>query len=75
MMKIKIDLTWDNEACVWTATSEDLMGLVMESGSLDALIERVRHAAPEILQLNGGIGETVSMYFRSERFEEVSING
>ena len=46
-------LSWDDEAYVWTATSENLPGLVMESGSADALMERVRYTAPELLELNG----------------------
>lgn len=49
-MEYTINLIWDNEACVWVATSEDIKGLVLESGSLDALIERVRIAVPELLQ-------------------------
>jgi hypothetical protein len=35
-------LEWDAEAAVWTATSDSIPGLAMESGSLDALMERVR---------------------------------
>lgn len=48
-----IRLTWDSEARVWTAESDDVPGLVLESGSFDALIERVRIAVPELLSLNG----------------------
>ncbi len=51
-MEYKINLIWDNEANVWIATSDDVEGLVLESGSLDALIERVRFAIPELLELN-----------------------
>jgi len=47
-----INLSWDNDAAVWIATSQNIPGLVLESGSLDALIERVRFAAPELLALN-----------------------
>ena len=35
-MEYKIDLTWDSEASVWVATSDDVPGLVLESGSFDA---------------------------------------
>ena len=41
-MEYTINLIWDKEAGVWVATSEDVKGLVLESGSLDALIERVK---------------------------------
>ena len=46
-------LTWDEKAGVWTAASEDIPGLVLESGSADTLMERVRLAAPELMELNG----------------------
>lgn len=52
-MELLIKLTWDAEACVWIAESDDVPGLVLESGSFDALIERVRFTAPELLELNG----------------------
>ena len=51
-MEYNVNFTWDEEACVWVAQSDDIPGLVLESGSLDALIERVRFAAPELIELN-----------------------
>lgn len=75
MSNYLINLSWDTDAAVWTATSDDIKGLVLESGSLDALIERVRFAVPELLTLNGLRDKTVSMHFRSERYETVSLNG
>ena len=51
-MEYCVRLDWDPESAVWIATSEDIPGLVLESGSIDALIERVRFAAPELLELN-----------------------
>ena len=48
-----INFLWDAEVAVWVATSEDIPGLALESGSYDALIERVRFAVPELLELNG----------------------
>jgi hypothetical protein len=57
-VEYKIQIVWDDEARVWVATSTDLPGLVLESGSVDALIERVRVAASELLEIdnkhNGG---------------------
>lgn len=34
---------------IWIATSDDVPGLVLESGSFDALVERVHFAIPELL--------------------------
>jgi hypothetical protein len=68
-----VDLNWDGEASVWVATSDDIAGLVLESGSLDALIERVRFAAPELLELNTTKPKVLPLFFRSERHERVAL--
>ncbi len=51
-MEYIINFTWDSEAGVWIATSDDIPGLVLESGSFDALLERTRFAVPELLAFN-----------------------
>jgi predicted RNase H-like HicB family nuclease len=66
MNEYRILLTWDEEARVWIAESDDIPGLILESGSPDALIERVRYAAPELLELSGNMAD-VSLSFRAER--------
>lgn len=69
MTEYNVSLVWDPEAGVWIATSEDIVGLVLEGGSLDALIERVRFAAPELMTLNHVSPADVTLCFRSERRE------
>lgn len=69
-MEYVVNFTWDSEAAVWIAESDDIPGLVLESGSLDALIERVRFAAPELLDLNK-IPKVNTFCFRVERREKV----
>lgn len=70
-MEYNVNLTWDNESSVWIATSNDVKGLVLEAGSLDALIERVRFAIPELLSLNEeSKDKLISLCFRSERHEQ-----
>lgn len=66
-MEYNVTFTWDNEADVWIATSKDIPGLVLESGSFDALIERVRFAIPELLELNHSNDRPLSLTFTSER--------
>lgn len=66
-MRYTVNLLWDSEASVWVATSEDIRGLVLESGSLDVLIERVRMAAPEVLKLNNQPLEHAKIAFLTER--------
>ena len=48
-MSYRINLLWDSEAEVWLATSRDVPGLVLESESLDTLLERLKYAIPELL--------------------------
>lgn len=72
-MEYTINLIWDKEAGVWVATSEDVAGLVLESGSLDALIERLKVAVPELLELNQKNIHKANIYFKSERYEEVLV--
>jgi DhnA family fructose-bisphosphate aldolase class Ia len=49
---VHVDCVWDEEACVWIATSADIKGLVLEDGSLDRLMYRVTEAVPELIKLN-----------------------
>lgn len=72
-MEYTIDFTWDNEANVWIATSNDIPGLVLESGSFDALIERTRFAVPELLTLNSPKLQPFSLIFKSERHERLCL--
>lgn len=71
-MKYVVNLTWDPEASVWVATSDDIPGLVLESGSFDALLERVRFAAPELLELNSAEPPTL-ISFQAERMERITL--
>jgi hypothetical protein len=61
MAEYLINLTWDNEASVWIATSDDITGLGL---GLD----------PELLSLSKKIEtQTLFMLFRSERYEQVRL--
>lgn len=46
-----VKLKWDDDAKVWIATNDDI-GLVLESESYDALVEKVYISVPELLELN-----------------------
>lgn len=47
-----IRATWDEEARVWVAESDDLPGLATEADSLDALVAKLRIMIPELLEAN-----------------------
>jgi len=65
-----VQFNWDSEAAVWYTTSEDVPGLLLESGSLDALIERVKIALPDLLDNDD---TPLSIHFISERRDVVAM--
>lgn len=72
-MEYTVNFAWDNDAAVWIATSDDIPGLVLESGSFDALLERTRFAIPELLSLNNSDTKPFSLTFLSERHERMAL--
>lgn len=50
--RLVVTAQWDAEAKCWTATSEDIPGLVTEAATLDDLVERVLAVTPELLEDN-----------------------
>ncbi|MCR5088716.1 MAG: DUF1902 domain-containing protein [Oscillospiraceae bacterium] len=74
-MSYRIDLLWDGEANVWIATSDDVPGLVLESDSVDALIEKLKYAIPELIELNGNKTPDADFVIQSQRMEFVASYG
>jgi len=70
-MSYDIDVNWDDEARVWYAVC-DSIPIALESNSFDALIERVKVAAFEILELNGNIVENTQLHFKTNRLEKIA---
>ena len=68
-MICKVKLVWDSEANRWYTETEDIPGLLLESESFDKLVERVRLAAPEMLELNRDYIGPVYLSFEAERVE------
>ena len=73
-MKCVVKLVWDDEAKVWITESDDIPGLLLESSSFDTLVERVRKAAPEMLELNRDYVGPISLSFEAERIETVLVS-
>ena len=74
-MQCKVKILWDNEAAVWVAESDDLPGLALESGSCDALIEKVKYIVPELLDMNDIKADFRDINFVSDRLDRVLISG
>jgi len=52
-MEVAVSATWDAEACVWVAESDDVPGLVTEAADIEALVARLEVLIPELLEANG----------------------
>jgi predicted RNase H-like HicB family nuclease len=48
-----VHCTWDADAAVWVAESDDVPGLATGADSWDALIEKLKVVMPELLEANG----------------------
>ena len=70
-MNCIIICTFDNELQRWTAASEDKYGLVLESNSLEALMERVKTAMPDMLEFTCNYTGPVSLHFKAERITQL----
>ena len=71
-MKCTVKLVWDSESDRWYTETDDIPGLVLEAESFDRLVDRVRLAAPEMLELNCNYIGPVYVSFEAERIEKVS---
>ena len=70
MKEYSVKLFWDEESSTWVATSDDIPGLVLGSGSVDLLMERVRFAAPEIMELNHMDSKNCTLHFHFDRYAD-----
>lgn len=43
---------WDEEARVWVATSNDVVGLATEGATLEELVDKLKIMIPELLDAN-----------------------
>jgi predicted RNase H-like HicB family nuclease len=68
--------TWDPEAEVWVATSDDVPGLVTEAATVETLTDKLRFMIPELLEANSvprPDGASISFELTSERQESIRL--
>jgi len=70
-MDFFIKMIWDSDIKRWAAIGSTGMGLVLESDSFDALVERVKLAAPEMIELNFKYKGPINLHFITERMEHL----
>ena len=54
IIKVVVKASWDDEAGVWVAVSDDVPGLAVEATSTDELEKELKAAIPLLLSLNCG---------------------
>ena len=72
-MKYDVRLIWDAEARVWY-TETDIPGLCLEADTFDSLVEEVKLAAPEMLELNNGYTGPIHFIFEAVRVEMAKVS-
>jgi len=68
-----VKMIWDDG--IWYTSTDDDLGITLESGSFDALVERVRIAVPEMLELNCGYTGAFKLVFETERTDTMKAVG
>jgi predicted RNase H-like HicB family nuclease len=69
-MGFTVRATWDAEASVWVAESDDVPGLITEADSLETLIGKLRVMIPELLEANGALPPNGDEFPYSLRIED-----
>ena len=71
-MECTVKLIWDQETDRWHCESDDNLCITLEAASFDVLVERIRIAAPEMLELNCGYKGPIQLRFEAERIETLN---
>lgn len=51
---------WDDEAGVWSASSDDVRGLAIEAGSIDGVAAKAGDAILDLIEANGDFPDVTS---------------
>lgn len=72
MSIFKVAVHWDPEAKVWWATSDDVIGLVAEAATMEAMVDELRSLVPELLNLNSDFHGEIKIRIEADRMEGVA---
>lgn len=70
---IIVRATWDEEAGVWFAVSDDIDGLAVEAETLELLETKIIAAVSDLLELNGIVSDLpeIPVHIMSEHLAKV----
>ena len=69
ILEYVVRLMWDSEANVWIATNDEIP-ICLESETLDRLMQRVKLAAQELIEMNH-LPKSRHLLFQTESGEEI----
>jgi len=70
-MQCLIKILWDAESNSWYAETDDVPGMSLGSNSYDALLEKVRLIAPDMLEANRNYLGPITFTFTTEHTETI----
>lgn len=65
-MNCIIKIFWSDESNKWYTETDDVPGMVLESNSFDALLEKVQLIAPDMLEANCNYTGPINFKFTTE---------
>ena len=68
--QFRVTMVWDDDR--WYTEENDGLGLTLEHGSFDALVERVRMAVPEMAELNFEYKGEIELQFDIKRIDNLA---
>ena len=69
MADYTITATWDDEARVWVATSDDIPGLVTEADTVEALTAKLKVIIPELLECSCITATSIPFHLHTHRHD------
>jgi len=71
-MECIVKLIWDEKTDRWHSETDNNLRLTLEAASFDVLAERIRIAAPEMLELNCQYKGPIKIKYEVERVETLN---
>ena len=72
-VSIIVRASWDEEAAVWVASSQDIDGLAVEAKTVEQLEKKVLAAISDLIELNGVESDLpeIPVHFMAEHLAKV----
>ena len=65
-MDCSVKIIWSEDSGKWYTDTEDIPGMVLESNSFDALLEKVQLIAPDMLEANCNYSGPIKFTFTTK---------